>query len=379
MPRKEIDFILRSDALEKNGGDGFQIDQYCRNLTKKYGFDIRCIPFHVSMNLRPNSIVHIVNVDRPFDFLAAVRIAADRPIVVSSIHHDLGSVREMRKAERNQGLRTLVGRVLPESGRELLAFSVRTAKKVRSSADCRKWVVTWLRSLPTAATVWRTVGRTLDRVDAVALLAEGERDSLTRDTKWLGRNGKLIPNGKPTRSIRGSSEPALAWADRIHDICVVGRIEPRKRQLEIARAAAIQGQRVVFVGHPSASSPRYVADFEAAVAQDPNLLWVGGLEHEEVLDLMGNSRVLLNGSWVEVQSLVDIEGAAAGCWVVVGRGGNSSEWLGGSVVAVDTHDVSRLVLEATDLLRSNLEPIPTDYAHTWEMASEKLADVYAQL
>jgi glycosyltransferase involved in cell wall biosynthesis len=286
----------------------------------------------------------------------------------------------MRKAERNQGLRTLVGRVLPESGRELLAFSVRTAKKIRSFADGRKWAVSWLRTLPTARSVWRTVGRTLDGVHTVALLAEGERESLTRDTKWLGRNGKLIPNGKPSgRSLPHGSEPAPAWADRLHDICVVGRIEPRKRQLEIARAAAAQGQSVVFVGHPSPSSPRYVADFEAIVAADPNLLWVGGVEHEEVLDLMGNSRVLLNGSWVEVQSLVDIEGAAAGCWVVVGRGGNSSEWLGGSVVAVETYDVGQLLLKAADVLRSNVEPTPTDYAHTWEMASEKLSEVYAEL
>nr|WP_219816499.1 hypothetical protein [Arthrobacter sp. Y81] len=135
----------------------------------------------------------------------------------------------------------------------------------------------------------------------------------------------------------------------------------------------------MFAGHPSPSSPRYVADFEAVVAADPNLVWVGGVEHEEVLDLMGNSRVLLNGSWVEVQSLVDIEGAAAGCWVVVGRGGNSSEWLGASVVAVDTHDVSQLLSKAAEVLQKNVEPSPTDYSHTWEMASEKLAEIYAEL
>lgn len=374
-----IDMILRSDAAEKSGGDSLQVDQYVAVLTK-LGFDVECFPFSFSMNLRSDSIVHIVNVDRPFDFLSSIRMAMERPVVVSTIHHDLDSVRLMRKAEKNQGARTVVGRILPESGRELVAFAVRTGRRVKSASDAKVWLRGCISILPSAVRVWRTVGRTLDSVDTVALLADGEREALRRDTKWLGNNGVLIPNGSPSdQSSTTKRVDRLPWQGRRTDVCVAGRIEPRKRQLEIATEAARLGLQVVFVGHPSPSSPRYVEDFEAVVAASENLTWVGGVEHSQVLDIMESSRVMLNASWVEVQSLVDIEGASVGCWVVVGRGGNSKEWLSENVVAVDTHEIAGILSGVENVLTRNAGPAAFNYVYTWEMAGNQLADIYSRI
>lgn len=375
--RTNIDMIVRSDALEKSGGDSFQVAKY-KEFLEPLGFTVRFLPFHTSVRLSANSIVHIINIDRPYDFLAAVRMAGKRPVVVSSIHHDLSSVRLMRKAERRQGIRTIVGRILPESARELLAFAVRSLKKITSATDAKDWVVSLSWAVPRAATVWKSVGRALNEVDSVALLAEGERQSLIRDTSWSGKNGVLIPNGAPDSGPRGESNWRV-WANRATDICVVGRVEPRKRQLEIASAASRHGLKVTFVGQASPSSPRYAADFEAAIAADDNLVWLGGLEHSQVLDVMGNSRVLLNASWVEVQSLVDIEGATTGCWVVVGRGGNSEEWLPNNVVLVDSHDIDVILSEVNRVLASKEGPQKAKYPYTWNMAAEELKRIYSTL
>ncbi len=69
------------------------------------------------------------------------------------------------------------------------------------------------------------------------------------------------------------------------------------------------------------------------------------MPHREVLAVYGKSRVLLNASWVEVQSLVDIEAASAGCFVVNTGSGSSMEWLGDAVTEVAAGDVKAAVLE----------------------------------
>lgn len=367
----KVDVVLRSDAIEKPGGDTFQVEKYREHLTK-LGFDFRLVPFRPNMEYRPGAIVHIVNVDRPFDFLASMRLAAGRPVVVSSIHHDLASVRLMRSSERGQGLRSIVGRFLPESLRELIAFVARNAMKADRASDISTLFFSALFALPHALTVWRAVGRALDRADAVAVLAEGEHAILMKDTGWKGLNGVLIPNGLP----EGLASSGGAWHTRRSEICVVGRIEPRKRQLEVAQAATQKGAQVKFVGSPSPSSPRYVADFRKAISADPNLEWLGPLPHSEVMSIVSESKVLLNASWVEVQSLVDIEGASAGCWVVVGKGGNSKEWLEDNIVQVDTYEVDLILAKALEVLEQSVGPGGVAYGHTWSTTGDTLASTY---
>jgi len=374
MIQRNIDIVLRSDALAKDGGDNFQARQY-QTFLEADGYDVRCLPFHASMTFRGDSIVHILNVDRPFEFLAAVRMAGSRRIVVSPIHHDLLSVRMMRKAERNQGIRSIIGRILPESGRELIAYMARSAKSIRRGRDAIQLLAATCWAISISRRVWQSVGRALDDVHAVTLLAEGEKRSIMLDTSWLGTNSVLIPNGVP-----GSELPTmLAWKDRTTDVCVVGRIEPRKRQLDVAVAASQSGLRVTFVGPASPSAGRYVADFESVVAAHSNLEWLGGLERSRVLELMADSRVLLNASWVEVQSLVDIEAASMGCWVVVGRGGNSEEWLPNNVVSVDSYEVPKVVSVVHEILSHQVGPQLATYSYTWKKAADVLAQVYAGL
>ncbi|WP_337125594.1 hypothetical protein, partial [Staphylococcus aureus] len=74
-----------------------------------------------------------MNVDRPFDALATIHRAGDRPVFVSAIHHSLPAIRRMRKAERGLGVRSIIGRFLGESPREYVAFIVRSLRHSRGA------------------------------------------------------------------------------------------------------------------------------------------------------------------------------------------------------------------------------------------------------
>jgi glycosyltransferase involved in cell wall biosynthesis len=270
---------------------------------------------------------------------------------------------------------SLSARVLPEALREWLATGYRAA---RGSGDIRSAaasVVAAARLLPQVPTVWRRVGRQLDDVAAVALLAEGEGRDLRRLTGWRERNEIVVPNGRPEDLDLGLRTP---WAERpAGSIVVVGRIEPRKRQLELARAAVRVGVPVRFVGPFANEASAYSVAFKELVAAGGPVGYDGSKDRSEVLALLGRSRVLVNASWVEVQSLVDLEAATMGCAVVTSRTGHSREWLGDAITAEDGDDLDALLRRAAALADATAPmPAATDYDRTWQQAALQLEQAY---
>jgi glycosyltransferase involved in cell wall biosynthesis len=370
-----VDCVVRSDAPTKVGGDTVQLREYERHLADRV--DFREVPFHPSMRFRPGAVVHIFNVDRPFEFLTACRLARHHPRVVSPIHHNLARVRAMRKGERGRGLTSLVGRVLPESGREWLGMTVRAVRRSRRTGDLVRTAWAAVSSVPALAGVWRRLGRRLDEAVAVALLAEGEGADLRSLTGWRGGNAILVPNGRPEDLDLALRRP---WSEREpSSILVVGRIEPRKRQLELARAADATGTRLTFLGQRIGDGDAYTRAFDELAARSPFVDYAGAFDRREVLRRMGAARVLLNASWVEVQSLVDLEAASMGCAVVATPAGHSKEWLGDSVTVVDDPDVGALVLVARGIAEAADGPrAVADYTWTWADASERLHAAYVE-
>lgn len=368
-----VDFVTRSDTDSKPGGDTVQVESYLRSFPA-LGVDARIVPFTTSLDLRPGAIAHLINIDRPYEFLHAYEQTIGRSRVVSPIHHSHSAVREMREHELGTDLRSFVGRRTSQSTRELLSFLVRSvrSKRVTTASD----IGALYRSTRRWPRLRRQLAAALDNADAVALLANGEGLDLHHDLGWSGRNGVVVPNGCDADPSAGQPTP---WAKRGKAILIVGRVEPRKRQLEVARAAARTGTPVTFIGKPNAANAQYTADFEREVQSSAVLNWLGPLEHEAVLKSMRSSRVLLNASWVEVQSLVDLEAVGCGCHVVCTTSGNTKELSGDSVTEVDTSDIDKLLgIARTITERENvIQPAPPLWQ--WSDAARSLVGVYAAI
>jgi glycosyltransferase involved in cell wall biosynthesis len=367
-----IDCVVRSDAPQKPGGDTVQVREYAKHLTA-WGFDVREVPFSPGMQLRPGAVVHVFNIDRPFEFLLAVRAAGARRVVVSPIHHEISRVRAMRAADTGRGLVSLSARILPETVREWLATGFRALRRAATPSAALRSGLAVARLAPVVPRVWRTTGRALDGVAAVALLAEGEGRDLRLLTGWTVRNEVVIPNGRPEDLDLDLRRP---WSDRpVGSIVVVGRIEPRKRQLDLARAATRTGIPVRFVGAFADEGSAYATAFKAVVAEGV-VQYDGPKDRADVLGVLGASRVLVNASWVEVQSLVDLEAATMGCAVVTSRTGHSREWLGDAVIAEDGDDLDALLRRADRLAAGGEAPSTAPYDRTWLQAAEQLEEVY---
>jgi glycosyltransferase involved in cell wall biosynthesis len=368
-----VDCVVRSDAMRKSGGDTVQVREYVRHLSG-WGFDVREVPFSPRMRLREGAIVHVFNIDRPYEFLLACRRARGHRVVVSPIHHEIGRVRAMRAADSGRGLVSLSARLLPEAVREWLATGYRAVRGASGALGVVTAGLAVVGLAPTVPSVWRATGRRLDEVAAVALLAEGEGRDLRDLTGWRARNDVVIPNGRPEDLDLDRRQP---WADRAPgSIVVVGRVEPRKRQLELARAATRLRIPVRFVGPFADEGSAYAAAFRDIVAEGV-ATHDGPMDRAEVLALLGTSRVLVNASWVEVQSLVDLEAATMGCAVVTSETGHSREWLGDAVTAMDGDDLDAILRRASTLAAPSASA-PEDgcYERTWQQAAEQLEQVY---
>ena len=369
----EIDFIVRSDSEQKAGGDTHQTQQYINELNA-LGYDCRLVPIRIGMKLRPNALIHVINIDRPFDFLYVANELSTQKLFVSTIHHNLEYVRRMRKAERDYGLRSFIGRNTSESTREWLAFGVRQMSLCRSGKDYLSLIAFLLKQVKGLKNVWIKIGKILDEASAVFILANGEGRSLRIDTKCSGDNFVLTPNGIPQASK--PSRPKK-WQERTIPIVVVGRIEPRKRQLDIAIAANKLRIPICFAGQVSNPNSKYIQAFESEIENSTNLQWLGALKHDKTIELLQDSKVLLNFSWVEVQSLVDIEAATQGCLVVANNGGNSKEWLGDTVAIPQDTTAETAILKAYELSkRLNNSSNNFVYEQSWKNTVRIIVNSY---
>lgn len=359
-----VDVIMRSNFRETRGGDVAQIENTLATLGDR--IDVRYVAATAAMSLRPDAIHHIVNVDRPLDFLGALD-QCGRRVVVSAIHHALPRIVAMQHAAGENRKADF----LPAPIRERVAFAFRASGGGRSGRSPAA-LARIARIGMAPGDMWHRLGRALDKVAHVALLAEVERADLIADTCWRGDNGVVIPNGAPP--IPAQIAP---WNERSRGIVVVGRIEPRKRQLAIARAAAGSGTAVTFIG--PAADDAYGDQFRDCVARCEAIEWLGPRPAAETVALIATARVLLNASWVEVQSLVDIEAATAGCWIVTSPTGSSREWLGDAVDRMNTDDPALLLAQADRRAGGRVAPPAVRYAYDWAMAGEQLFDLYLGL
>lgn len=370
-----IDFVARSDYLEKPGGDTSQLENYKYWLER---FDPTSEPVIVAnlgkqTDLRPHSTVIAINIDRFYEMNNLVQMAKEsgHKVILCTVHHSRPAVKRMRRADPTLSMRKLVD-LLPESTREYVAYSRRMiqSQKRTSLLSLVPFACARLAEAPKLIpkaqrkTLW-----TLNNANAICTLSDIETTHLQRDFGNFDAPVVKIPNGR-AESFQASNSPA--WSSRSQTLLCVGRIEPRKRQLELARECERQRVEINFIGGLNPNSGRYTHRFNQEVSRGKYTHYLGQLTHSETLEHMLNSRVLVNASWVEVQSLVDIEAATCGMYVCTSDDGSSQEWLGESVEVVRGHNISEMVLHSIALSRNTFGPPTAVYDKTWEQSSRTL-------
>jgi len=322
-------FVARLDFVTKPGGDTVQWQMYDR-AARDAGWSTVC--WFGDEPMPDADVYHAFNIDRPLELYPKLRRVreADRPFVLSTIHHPNAWLEKFRAAHPPGGhlgavfYRSPVGRSVAagESIKEL-------ARLLRQGRIGR---------VPDLVPGWSARVRWLLReAAAVTLLAGAEGPWIERDfgAALDPRRTVILPNW-----VEGISAPAgVPDVEAARDaILVVARIEARKNVLQAARWLERAGVRALFLGRPNPNEPGYARAFEQAVGMARHVRWIPGVPRETLAGYYAAGRALLNPSFVEVSPLVDIEALAHGCPVITTRYALHHELLPAGIPQVDPYD-----------------------------------------
>jgi glycosyltransferase involved in cell wall biosynthesis len=178
------------------------------------------------------------------------------------------------------------------------------------------------------------------------------------------KNIIVIGNGADVSDFRS---PAIK--DR--DVIYLGKVEPRKRQIEVAQTIS-DAVQIDFVG------PIVDLNFEQLKLSLANK-FLGSWTREEVNLNLGRYKVLLLWSDGEADALVLYEAQAAGCSIVVSRNalGNQNPLLPWIYIVEDLNQLEStllLAIKQNKLFKNTILEYATR-EYSWQLNSEKLVEI----
>lgn len=387
-------FQSRSDLYHPRGGDTFQLESTKSALEKldpTIHIDIS-LESHPK-NIQEYDIVHLFNLDWICETYVQAQWAKKhhKPIVLSAIHHSYAEVERYEKLARYD-IRRIYNAVIPwQSMRDVWKNIYRATFGFK-----------FQKLLPTVVQIYKGIRATqreiirMSRVVLVQTTIEAkdiEKDFHVADFTW-----KKVVNGvntrifsRPDRTIFQNymrSEFQID-TDKYSIILNVGRIEPRKNQLNIIRAVRGIDQSklskpllLVFFGARGYTSHEYWYRFMREIGNSGEKIGVvyGGEQPQEMIaSAMAQHGVFVQASWFETTGLVSLEASLAGMPVVV-SGDRVKEYLGDEGMYCDPADyrsIQSAILAGLDRKSvSSMLKKEILSQYTWEQTARQTRDVY---
>lgn len=222
------------------------------------------------------------------------------------------------------------------------------------------------------------IGRIFGIVDAVLPNSEAERQAFETRLDVRGARYRVVPNGIEVGDAEAPGPNAFrAKFDLGEFVLCVGNVEPRKNQLNLARACRKLGRPLALIG-----AARDTGYLEACLREGgPGVQHLGVFEHGSELLRSAYQACAVHAlvSEFETPGLATLEAAVLGARIVSTRHGSASEYLGDGAEYVDTaaEDV------VAGLERALARPAPGGAlrqrilaSHTWPHAARAVLEAY---
>ena len=155
----------------------------------------------------------------------------------------------------------------------------------------------------------------------------------------------------------------------------VGNIEPRKNQLNLAKAMkSIPNKKLVLIGH--IRDKEYGKKVFEEIGEQ--LIYIEYLKNDDELlrSAFSACDVFCLPSTLETPGLAALEAFACGCKVLITEEGATKEYFGNNVSYIKFDDVENIKLELKELINSNKKEINFDKRFMWNNISKDLIKEY---
>jgi len=215
----------------------------------------------------------------------------------------------------------------------------------------------------------------LATADLIVTNSRAEASLLANDAAQLLPSIRVAHSGVDPVFFTGSAEQGRKMIGEEPFVLCVGRIEPRKNQLSLARAMQTIPRRLVLVGTVLPGNEAYLEACQRAL---PALVHVAHVPWDRLPDLYAAADVHVLPSWYETTGLATLEALAAGTPAVAGRGPCVEDYFGDHVRLHAPRSIRQLRRAITQALEG-----PTGYEQelaatfSWDRTAKELLDAYA--
>lgn len=354
----KILFVARPTLYTDSGGDTIQIDNTAKFL-RKLNVEVDIVLSNKKDIIYKNyDLIHFFNVITCEDLLGHA-IKCKIPYVISTIYVDY---REYDRHHR----------------KDLIGFMSKflTGNQIEYFKTLAKFILKG------------------EKVSTLYYFLKGHRASI----KYLLRNAAcILPNSESEykRVVRDFGIPCpkqvVTYAidksifsdayintnNKTDLVLCVGRIEGRKNQLNLIKAANAKKFALKLIGNLSVNQKSYVKSCKAEAGD--TVEFIPFLNQTALTDYYKKAKVHVLPSWFETAGLVTMEAAAMGCNVVIADKGDVREYFGDLAYYCEP-DSPESIAEAIALALKNpvnkalQEKVRTEY--TWEKAAEQTLAAY---
>jgi len=218
--------------------------------------------------------------------------------------------------------------------------------------------------------------------DAVIPNSHVELNQLSRLFAVSREKMYIVPNCVDERFAHANKNVFIdKWGFK-NFILSVGRIEPRKNQLNLIRAMKSYSARLVLIGDPVSDYSDYYQACRTAAGE--NVTFIEKIDHDE--DMLEAAyaacQCLVSPGWFETPGLTALEGGLAGANVAITDRGCTREYFQDFVEYLDPSDVKSIrrateaafTKEKTSLLKERIRD-----NFLWDVAARKNIEVYRKI
>lgn len=359
-----IYFCLRKDALTKPGGDSLKIQHYSKSLkllgiTSSIVTDAEQLPEVFGKN----DLLHLFNTQVPYENFKYFKIAIKKSVTYffSSIHHQ-NHFTELFLCK------SYFGRMIGLSGMLFLKALFKELMVYKRINNLSSFVFG-----PNFINKKIILGARY-----VIPLSNSEFDHLVHDFGLMPEDisKAVTPNGLINFDLTKNE----IIHNRENDIVIVGRIEPRKNQLKLAKMLSKSKYKCIFVGSLNTNHKKYTKKFEKCVSESDNLKYIGFKNKTELKSYYLQSKVCLSNSWFEVVSQVDLEACVYGCKVIISEASAIKDYFTEDPLSLFPDDDEEKIIDTIErALKENYKPkIKSAYNKNWSEISEDLIKLYTK-
>ncbi|MFW7363545.1 glycosyltransferase [Vagococcus fluvialis] len=360
-------FQTRYNYEDRKGGDTIQILKTKEALEKKYKDEIEItIDNNPNADLSCYDLVHVFNLLRPQESILYIENAQKwgKPIALSTIYWKS----EEFENHAQIGIRKIINKLVSHKNIEKMRMYYRYFFDGEKHRGTKKVIKNGFEVIQKDIIL---------KSDILLPNGQGEIDLMNQVFDLDIKNYVIIPN-----AIESDLEPfnILESIENRKDVICVGRIEPRKNQLNLVKALSGKPFEVYLIGKVNKTQKKYYDKVKRNSGS--NIHFIDEVTQKELKKYYQSAKVHVLPSWYDTPGLVSLEAGYYGCNLVVGAEGTTKEYFNDMALYVEAWDVKGIEEKVEDALEMSNNTKLSEFISenfTWEMTAKKTMDAYKKI